>query len=349
MKPLIAVTITLLLILRSYRRHSLTPLGLLAAAGTATIHALHPSSLPFTLLVVFFLLGTTATKVKHEVKSTLTLSSGGGSGGEGPRTAIQVLANSACASLLCLVHVLRYGVGSEMPCFGSAAGEGTLSSLVLVGVIANYVSVCADTMSSELGILSKQQPFLVTNPMKKVPKGTNGGVTVAGILYGLLGSAAITGTSLALLPFCDTEQTLFGKARSFFSSSDSPSWTTNAKLTTLIFFSVWGAVGSLVDSFLGAVLQASVVDRRTGKVIEGAGGMKVLTRTSFSNSNASSPQKRKGASDTPGTPSHESRFIGSGRDLLDNNQINFLMASLMSMGAMLVATAAWGVTPSSIV
>jgi hypothetical protein len=38
---------------------------------------------------------------------------------------------------------------------------------------------------------------------------------------------------------------------------------------------IWGGLGSLLDSLLGGWLQASVVDRRTGKVVEGSGGRKV--------------------------------------------------------------------------
>lgn len=357
MKPLIAVPITLLLVIRSYRRQSLTPLGILAAGSTATIHALHPSPLPFMLLVTFFLLGTTATKVKHEVKSTLTLSSGGGSGGEGPRTTVQVLANSGCASLLCLFHVLKYGIGQPLPYFGSAASDEILSSLILIGIIGNYVSVTADTLSSELGILSRQHPVLITNPFLQVPKGTNGGVTLGGILYGFLGSTFIAGTSILLLPFpapfSPPEQSIFSKATSLFSTSTQQPYAPTHKVTLFLLLSLWGCLGSLLDSLLGALLQASVVDRRTGKIVEGTGGVKVLTRTSFSSpnststsqSNPSSPQKRRAEKEKPrtstSTVSQESRFIGTGRDLLDNNQINFLMASMMSVGAMVVAYGVW--------
>jgi hypothetical protein len=63
MNPLLAVPAILLLVHRAWSRQSLTPLGLVAAAGTAVIHALHPSLVPFALLVVFYLAGTKATKV----------------------------------------------------------------------------------------------------------------------------------------------------------------------------------------------------------------------------------------------------------------------------------------------
>ena len=341
MNPYIAFIVTVLIVIRAYRRKNLTPTGIVVAIATAVVHALHPSPLPFTLLFTFFLLGTGATKVKHEVKSTYTLTSGGGSGGEGPRTSVQVLANSGCASVLCLLHVVRYGVGKEMPCFESLDSNDALSTVLLVGIIGNYVSVTADTLSSELGILSKQMPVFVINPTRRVPKGTNGGVTLAGVLYGLLGSTIIAGTSLLFLPFCQPDSSLLADAKAFLGYPPYQGHTTNEQLTTFVFFSIWGGLGSLLDSLLGALLQASVVDRRSGKVVEGAGGIKVL----------SSPQKRKAGNGSekqrPDTPSKGGgRFIGSGRDLLDNNQINFLMASIMSVGAMAVAGAIWGVGSS---
>lgn len=62
MHPYIAVPATLALVYRAYSRNSLTPLGIVVAALTAVVHAIHPWSLPFTLLVVFFLTGTAVTK-----------------------------------------------------------------------------------------------------------------------------------------------------------------------------------------------------------------------------------------------------------------------------------------------
>lgn len=63
MKPLLSIPLTILLVYRAWSRKSLTTLGLLAAAITAIVHAIHPWSLPFTLLCVFYLAGTKVTKV----------------------------------------------------------------------------------------------------------------------------------------------------------------------------------------------------------------------------------------------------------------------------------------------
>lgn len=271
------------------------------------------------MLVTFFLLGTSATKVKHDVKATLTLSSSGSSGGEGPRTSVQVLANSLAASLLVLRHLWVYGLSTtqETLCFGGA--EGTRhADLLLMGIMANYAAVTADTLSSELGILAKGRPVLITT-LKPVPPGTNGGVSGAGLLAGIAGAAAIAVNCCLLLDVCAAAQ-------------GGEVWLL-AKVFVLL--TGLGTVGTLLDSLLGAVLQASVVDRRSGKIVEGAGGVKVLTRSSrgASQSSADGGSTGKGKLDP-----HESRVISSGRDILDNNQINLLMASIVSGLGVLVGT-----------
>ena len=55
----------------------------------------------------------TLSQIKHDVKSRLTQSSGGASGGEGPRTHIQVLANSIVASALILLHYRKLSQGDR--------------------------------------------------------------------------------------------------------------------------------------------------------------------------------------------------------------------------------------------
>ena len=336
MQPFIAVPCIAALLFRAYRSKSLTLLALVTAAVTATIHALHPSALPFTLLGVFFLLGTQATKVKHDVKSGITLSSSGHAGGEGSRTTIQVLANSGCASVLCLAHIFRYGIGAKLSC----VGEDGISDLLLVGIVCNYLAVTADTLSSELGILAKQQPRLITQPWKTVPRGTNGGVTLRGVGYGWVGSLVIGLTSVLLIPFCKLES----KAGAVLQTTKGRPYSLSEKAVLAFAFSIWGAIGSLLDSLLGAVLQASVIDKKTGKIVEGTGGIKVLLQSTpreppYQGKPAVLKDAKTGK-EVKLEPKHErkhSREISSGRDLLDNNQINLLMASTMSIWGMAVA------------
>ncbi|KAI7467555.1 hypothetical protein KC364_g7625, partial [Hortaea werneckii] len=153
---------------------------------SATIHMLHPYPAFFWLLMLFFLLGTLVTRIGHKAKQTLTTSSTGGAGGEGPRSAVQVLANSGVACLLIAVHtwVLRNAKGpfisSHLP-IAPGPSFPNLERVLPIGVLVQYAAVAADTFSSELGILSRTSPFLITAPWRKVARGTNGGVTVEGL------------------------------------------------------------------------------------------------------------------------------------------------------------------------
>ncbi|KKY27479.1 hypothetical protein UCRPC4_g01074 [Phaeomoniella chlamydospora] len=272
MKPIIAVPATAALVYRAWSRKSLTPLGIAVAFITAVVHALHPWSAPFALLVIFFIGGTTATKVKHDIKANLTLSSTGSTGGEGARTHVQVLANSVVASILIAIQLSL--TGFDLKCL--PVGGTTL--VLTAGIVAQYAAVAADTFSSELGILSKTKPRLITN-FKTVPPGTNGGVTTAGLLAGALGAFTIAITSVLLVPFCTGNPGPVGRV---LMSGEKRGWVFTDKIIWVIAVTLWGALGSVLDSLLGATLQASVVDKRTGKVVEGIGGTKVRIPDLFS-------------------------------------------------------------------
>lgn len=312
-------------------------------------------------------------QVKENVKATLTLKSGGGtSGGEGPRNHVQVLANSLTASILSLLHAyqLRSRASSSPAADGLCFAWG--GDLLVVGIIANYACVAADTLSSELGILANGQPRLITSlTLRKVPRGTNGGVTLTGLAAGLLGSVIIVTASMLFLPFCTGE-------------TDGVSWTLEQRRSLMLGLTVWGLLGSLVDSILGGLFQRTVRDVRTGKIVEGEGGVRALVsadaderetdvaagtkaallhgegaaaveetdpaskaaRGGNSRSDRNDPRnKNRRVSFGDVKPS---RVVENGWDLLDNNDVNFLMAFGMSVGAMAVASWYWQVSLSSV-
>lgn len=266
-----------------------------------------------------------------------------------------MFANSIVATMLSLFHakLLRERhTGAADPSDTCYPWGG---DLLVVGIIANYAAVAADTFSSELGILSKSQPRLITSPtLRKVPPGTNGGVTLTGTLAGLLGSTTLVASSMLFLPMCG--------------EGESGSWSWQQRAAFFVGLSLWGALGSLLDSILGGLLQRTVRDDRSGKIVEGEGGARVLVGSGTSRAAAESDDEHA-VEDTDAT--HEelakgkynaeakqrkpsfgdgrpSRVVESGWNLLDNNDVNVLMAFSMSIGAMAVAGYVWDVPMSSL-
>lgn len=276
-------------------RKKLTTGGIFAGILVAFVHMLHPWPAFFWLLILFFLFGTIVTRIGHNAKVQLTQSSTGPLGGEGARTSAQVFANSGTACILILLHTWLLSstpfISSNLP-LSPGPHLPVLEHLLPIGVIAQYAAVASDTFSSELGILSKTQPFLITAPWKQVPRGTNGGVTIDGLMYGALGSFLLTLTAILAL------------------------YTAPPKLAmaagTAALLTVMGLVGSIIDSLLGALVQATVTDKSSGKVVEGPGGTRVKVEQG-------------------GTRAM------MGLDLLTNNGVNFAMAALTSVLTMSVA------------
>lgn len=144
--------------------------------------------------------------------------------------------------------------------------------------LSNYAAVAADTFSSELGILSKSKPRLLTSwNFREVPPGTNGGISLIGTLAGFLGAFVIALTSVILLPFCDVNDSAGRSMISAFQPGlkNGVGWGWQERMGWMLAITIWGGLGSVVDSALGGWLQASVIDTRTGKIIEGSGGKKV--------------------------------------------------------------------------
>ncbi|PUU73225.1 integral membrane protein DUF92-domain-containing protein [Tuber borchii] len=297
------------------------------------------------------------------------MSSSGAPGGEGARNHIQVLANSVVASVLILVHCYQLRVTfpkgftqQEEVCFRG--------DILVIGIIANYAATLADTLSSELGILSKTPPVLITT-LRKTPPGTNGGVTLFGVLAGGAGSAIIGLISVILLPYCPLTTDGYGihlpKGTAHVSFGNSgghdPTWGIREKTLFVAFVAVVGVSGSLLDSLIGAVFQKSVVDIRTQKIVEGPNGATVLVQPSSTRIHSrcgQAPQSTPVAIPASAVASESTRhrnaiatkkddaleqeqehkpsravISGSRWGVLDNNQVNLAMAVFTSVGAMI--------------
>jgi uncharacterized membrane protein len=184
---------------------------------------------------------------------------------------------------------------------------------------------------------------------------------------------------MAFVPFCSPKSSITGV-------QDLRGWTFKDRQRFTFAMTLWGTLGSVLDSLLGGWLQQSVVDTRTGRVVEGEGGKRVLVSKGGPNSmhykkraeikanlldgkgKEAVPIQAAQAEEEPdlriGMGKYDarqkfrkpsfgdekpSRVVESGSlGLLDNNEVNFLMALAMSLSAMGVASWFWDVPFSSI-
>lgn len=105
------------------------------------------------------------------------------------------------------------------------------SQIWLIAFIASIAAATSDTWSSELGVLSKSNPIHLIS-LKRCEPGTSGAVSVLGSLAGLGGSIFIALAAIILF---------------------------NLSLPMLIFLSVFGFMGSLLDTLIGAFLQVEYI------------------------------------------------------------------------------------------
>ena len=130
--------------------------------------------------------------------------------------------------------VKRVGDGED----ARAERDGFPLQLARIPFAASLAAANADTWATELGVLSRTPPRLITNG-KIVEVGTSGGVSLLGTQAAFSGSLLV-----AIIAYLAA---LFDPTLSVLRPSASP------LLTTVAFA---GLLGSLFDSLLGAAVQA---------------------------------------------------------------------------------------------
>jgi len=128
----------------------------------------------FLIMLSFFILGSSATRYKFEYKKRIGVEQGH-SGARGYRN---VFANGIVAAAAAVL----FGV-FQQPVF----------VVMYVGCVA---TAAADTLASEIGVTGGI-PYMITT-LKKVPIGTNGGVTLRGETVALLGGFVVSVVALTL-------------------------------------------------------------------------------------------------------------------------------------------------------
>lgn len=196
--------------------------------------------------VAFFLAGTKATKFKRTTKEFDENESKTG----GRRNWIQVISNGGVGMEIAILLLIERGPANELPINFPYDYFPTWLSIAFLGSTA---CACGDTLASELApALSSEQPRLITNPLVKVPKGTNGGVTMLGLVCSAFGGFICGLTYYIFTLICVNRELLLRSP---------PQWP------LVIIGTIAGLLGSMVDSVIGATMQFSGYERSTGKIV----------------------------------------------------------------------------------
>jgi len=142
-----------------------------AIAGAAICFLLYAAAGPgaFVALVSVFALTWLSTRFGYRRKEKL-----GTAEKLDGRTALQVLANLAVAAICAAVSAFTVG-----------------KAALLLAVSAALAEAAADTVSSELGQARNEKARLITT-WQEVPAGTNGGVSWAGTVAGIVAATAVS-------------------------------------------------------------------------------------------------------------------------------------------------------------
>jgi uncharacterized protein (TIGR00297 family) len=226
---------------RGLKKKSLSTDGAIAAFITGLIHCFAGYDFTF-VLATFFFSSSFWTKYKSEIKHKLEADFKEG----GQRNTWQVLANSSTASIVCILYLWMVGTEQLKVDFGAT---GSKAASILISILIGHYACCnGDTWASELGILSKGDPYLITTG-RRVPKGTNGGISV----WGTFASVA-AGFTIGIVYYLGSLPFAIG-------SHAPPQWP------VIILATIAGALGSIIDSILGATLQYSSIDPKSGLFI----------------------------------------------------------------------------------
>mgnify|MGYP006294812203 CR=1 FL=1 len=201
----------------AYRAGSLSRNGMIAAAIIGTLTFGGGGLVGAAAMVAFFVSASALSRVGGIRKKLVSEAFAKG----GRRDSGQVLANGLAAAAFALL----YGFTGD--------------AIWAAGIAGAMAAANADTWATELGVLARRNPRMITT-WNRVPPGTSGGITTLGTLASAIGAALIGAVTLPFLH----------------------DWTIVAAAA------VGGLAGSLFDSLLGALAQAMYWCPECGKITE---------------------------------------------------------------------------------
>lgn len=179
----------------------------------------------FLVLLVFLTVSSYMTRYKYQVKRMKGFAQEKG----GARGWANVAANGVVAGVLVLLTPF-------LP-----------REPILAAFLGAVSTANADTLATEIGLLSPSDPRLITDLRKIVLAGTSGGISILGELATLFGALVI------------------GIAAGFLRMTGNPGWPLTVLMGTT---TIAGLAGCSIDSIIGATIQGIYKCRVCNKITE---------------------------------------------------------------------------------
>jgi uncharacterized protein (TIGR00297 family) len=206
----------------AFRMKTADVTGIFSAALIGIILIVFADVSWFLIVLLFFILGSVATRYRYDYKIKMGVEQSHG----GARGYLNVFANGSVSAAAAVL----WGITGQ-PVF-------------LALFVGSVATAAGDTMASEIGVTGGQ-PYMITN-FRRVPPGTNGGVTLLGEVIALAGSVIVSIVAF-LLGVID--------------------------LPLVVVCSIAGIVGTNIDSLVGALLEnRGIVGNAGTNFIATAGG-----------------------------------------------------------------------------
>lgn len=328
----VSCAIALLMSIRAYKRKSLSLSGSIAALFTGFTTSFTGGYKNMIVLLAFFISSSKLTKLstKHE----------------GNRDYKQVFANSLPATIYCMIiYYLTNFQAINIPFLSNSNTNININTNIMNTInflngafLAYYCSAAGDTWSSEVGSLSKDndKPILITKLIcqckkYKVPKGTNGGVTLLGTMASIaaglfIGVIYFICNLIFICVYSMNNVNINSNINSDIDSDVKIVMSTvygfgvlsmidiiKGQIVCVLISVFCGFLGSFIDSIIGATMEYSGYDSKLDKIVN-------IRPLKSSNGNVR-------------------KVDGTGMDLIGNDTVNFVSNFVTSLiGGWLIMT-----------
>lgn len=218
MKIFLSIFLSFILALLAYIKNAMTKPALLLAFIFSCLITYYGDIISFIILLIVFLGSLIGSKIKNnirnQIQNDIILK-------PHQKDIFQIIANVGIGTFSIIIYAI------------------TKNELLLIIYSSIMAESLADTLASDIGVLSKKTPINILT-LKKGQRGLSGNISSIGLISSFIGALLI-----GLI---------------YYSS--------NFQIPNLLIITISGFIGAIIDSFLGASIQVQYICPKCHKITE---------------------------------------------------------------------------------